>query len=100
MVKETLSHNLLLRNAHSHDAKFFTPDAKTDSMARTRQDLRNDKIDTDQGESDAPPTPNQGPFPDATRSTPLSENDPVETEPQIQTLRPTPNPGTPSSAEP
>ncbi len=23
MVKETLSHNLLLRNAHSHDAKFF-----------------------------------------------------------------------------
>src|SRR4051812_20983278 len=41
------------------DAKFFTPNAKTDSMAWTRQDLRNDKIGTDQGRSDVPPTPNQ-----------------------------------------
>ena len=51
------------------DAKFFTPNAKTDSMARTRQDLRNDKIDTDQDESDVPPTPTRSFFPDATRST-------------------------------
>src|SRR4051812_23511736 len=43
-----------MRRDRLSDAKFFIPDAKTDSMARPRQDLRNDKIDTDPGESDAP----------------------------------------------
>ena len=41
------------------DAKFFTLNAKTDSMARTRQDLRDDKIYTDPGGPDVPRRHNQ-----------------------------------------
>src|SRR4051794_30479310 len=48
-------------------AKFVTLNAKTDSMARTRQDLRDDKIGPDQDGSDVPPTPTKS-FQDATRS--------------------------------
>src|SRR4051812_27429465 len=51
-----------MRHDRPQDAKIATrtlPNANTDSMARTRQDLRHDKIDTDPEAPDAPPTPNQ-----------------------------------------
>ncbi len=43
-----------IRQVLPRGCQVFTPNAKTDLMATTRQDLRDDKIDTDQGESDAP----------------------------------------------
>src|SRR3954462_12271928 len=45
------------------------PERQDRPDTRTRQDLRDDKIGTDQGESDAPPTPTKYFFPDAPRST-------------------------------
>src|SRR4051812_36360846 len=73
------------------DAKFFTPNAKTDSMARTRQDLRNDKIDTDQDESDAPRRQPSSSSRMRQDRLPLSETDLVEPFSR-RTLRPDPEP--------
>jgi hypothetical protein len=67
---------------------------KTLATARStpwnRQDLPDDKNDTDQGDIDAPRH--------RTKSFPESENDPVET--QIRTLRPNPEPRNPKIIEP
>ena len=45
------------------------PEGQDQPGTRTRRELRDDKIDTDQDESDVPPTPTKSSFSDATSST-------------------------------
>src|SRR4051812_39721549 len=59
----------------TQNAKFFIPDAKTDLIRGPN------KIDTDQGESDVPPTPTKFFFSDATRSTSVVRDRSHRTEP-------------------